>query len=156
MRFLSTRKIANVSAKAKSATAASSGCSDISENISPKADWPRLNHGEHTVEGDAGVVRRLIIDLHLVYEVTLCKLLYRPGQIGRVDAVHGRAGANHRVEAEHGLVRVLVGQTADEVDFRADRPRAAGSALRDYLRDEFSRAVHICSLHHLVAALGMH
>src|SRR5688572_28408388 len=97
---------------------------------------PELDHREHAVEGDLRIAGRLFVHRHAVDYAASCQLFHRPRQVGRVDAVHSGAGANDRVEAEDGLVRVLVRQAADEVYLRADGKLAAGRALRDRLDDE--------------------
>src|SRR5699024_10171463 len=56
--------------------------------------------------------------------------LEHPGEIAGVDAVHGRAGAHHRVEAEDGVLRVRGGEALDQVDLGADRE---GRGLRRVL-----------------------
>ena len=60
--------------------------------------------------------------------------LEHPGQVAGVDAVHRRAGADHGVEAEDRVLRVLRREPVDHVDLGADgegrRARRRGDALR--------------------------
>src|SRR5579885_3917472 len=72
-----------------------------------------------------------------------------------MDAVHGRAGADDRIEAEDELVGMLLGQALDQVDLRANGPLAASGGLLNLLNDVFGRAVEIGGGHDLLATLGM-
>jgi hypothetical protein len=45
-----------------------------------------------------------VVDLNLVAHLAGHQALEDPGQVRRVDAGHGRAGADQRVEADDGLV----------------------------------------------------
>src|SRR3990170_9001869 len=132
----------------------------LNRGLKPAAPWrPKgrryivLLDRQHPLQGDAGVAAGLFVELHLVDDTPCGQLLKRPAEVCRVDAVHGGAGADHRVQAEHQLVRVLAGQAGDEVDLRAHGELRAGRRLRDRLRDELRGAVHVRRLHDLHPAL---
>ena len=100
------------------ATAASSGRSPPSQ----------LRDGQHPLERHPGPFGHVGVDLNLVAHLAGHQALEHPGQMRRVDAGHGRARADQRVEADHGLVRRLVVEPLDQVDLggHADhRPRSA-------------------------------
>src|SRR5690349_7588851 len=73
-----------------------------------------------------------------------------------MDPVHGRAGADNRIEAEDPLVRMLLLEAAHQVDLRADRPLRLGRSGLDLLDYVFGRSVQICSPHHVEGALRVH
>ena len=57
-----------------------------------------------------------------------------------MDAVHGGTGAGHRVQAEHGFIRVVDRQPVDQAKLSTDPPFATRRGQIDLFPDEFSRA----------------
>ena len=72
-----------------------------------------------------------------------------------MDAVHGGAGADDGVEAEDGVLGVLVGEALDEVDLGADGEDGAGGGGGDGLDDEVGRACGIGCVDDVHGALGV-
>ena len=89
-----------------------------------------LRHGEHAVQRDQRVSRDLGVDGDLVDDLAPCQMLQRPEDVGGMDAVHRRAGADDRIEAEDVLVRKFRVEAVDQVDLGADSPgRPGGRAV---------------------------
>ena len=63
---------------------------------------------EHAFESDQGVAFRLGVHLYDVDSDTRHDAFEHPEDVRRMDAVHGGAWADDRVEAEDALVRVFV------------------------------------------------
>ena len=74
----------------------------------------------------------------------------------RVDAVHGRARADERVERHHGFVRVFLVEAVDQVYFGADGDRGAGGCPLDRFDDEVGRAHLVGFQHRVMRAFGVH
>ena len=73
-----------------------------------------------------------------------------------MDTVHRGARADHRVQAEHGLVRVLRGQTVHQVDFGAHGDGGTGGRVGDLLDDVCGGASAVGGVDHLHRAFGVH
>ena len=112
-----------------------------------------LRHGEHAVQRDQRVARDLGVDGDLVDDLAPRQVLQRPEDVGGMDAVHRRAGADDRIEAEDVLVRQLRVEAVDQVDLGADGPGRPGGRRRDGVDDELGRAVTIGGLDDLQPAL---
>ena len=78
-------------------------------------------------------------DLDAVDDAARDELLEHPREVSRVDAVHRRARAHHRVEAEDRVLRVLGGEALHEVDLGADREGRTRRSGLDGLDDEVGR-----------------
>src|SRR5260370_38593547 len=74
-------------------------------------------------------------------------------QVGRVDAVHGRARAHNGVEAEDELVWMLFCQARHEVDLGSHSPLAARRGLLDLLDDVLGRPIKVRGVHYTAPAL---
>ena len=72
-----------------------------------------------------------------------------------MDPVHGRARADHGVEAKDGLVRVLCCQPVHQADLRPNRPSGPGGSICNHRLDVLSRTVVIGCLYHLHRAFRM-
>ena len=83
------------------------------------------------------------------------QLLEHPAQVGGVDAEHGRARADQRVERLDRLSRVLGGQPLHQVDLGGDGEDRAGGGPFDRPDDVVGRPDLVGQLDHLVAALGV-
>jgi hypothetical protein len=70
----------------------------------------------------------LRVDRDLVDDPPRDEVLQHPQQVAGVDAVHRRAGADDRVQAEDRLVRVLVLEPVDQVDLGPDARRCPAGA----------------------------
>ena len=66
----------------------------------------RSGDRQHPLEGHPGPRGHLAVHLNPVAHLAGHQALEHPGQMGRVDAGHGRARADERVEADDRLVRV--------------------------------------------------
>src|SRR5207249_2436301 len=95
-----------------------------------------LDGGEHALQGHFGPLSDFWMHLDLVRDTSGHQLLQYPGQVGRVNPIHGGAGADDRVEAEDELVRILFGETVDQIDLGAHGPLAACGSLTDGLDNE--------------------
>ena len=73
-----------------------------------------------------------------------------------MDAIHGRAGADDRIEAENRLVRVFGRQPVDHVDLGADRQDRTRLGRFDGLADEVGRTRRVGRIHDRHRAFGMH
>src|SRR5690606_33623474 len=91
--------------------------------------------GKHPLEGDPRWKRDVVGDGDLVEHRTLEESVENPGEVTRVDAVHGRTRADHRVEAEDRVLRVVGSEPLHEVDLRADREGGSGGCRLDRLAD---------------------
>ena len=108
-------------------------------------------HLQHALQGDLGVARGVLVHGDAVDDIALFDVLQRPGEVGRVDAVHGGARADHRVEAEHGFVGVLRGKTVHQVDFGAYGDGGAGGRVGDFLDDVGGGAGTVGGVDHVLA-----
>ena len=73
-----------------------------------------------------------------------------------MDPVHRGAGADHWVQAEDGVLRVLGGEPVDHVDLGADRERGGLGGGCNGLPDEVGGTGGIGGVNHLHGALGVH
>src|SRR3954471_21247071 len=69
---------------------------------------PSLRYGQHPIERDHRVRGGLWIDRHLIDDIILRQVLQCPEQVGRMNAIHRRAGADRRIEAKDRFVRQLL------------------------------------------------
>src|SRR5438093_12312266 len=75
-----------------------------------------LPNRQHAFEGDAGVLRGVLVHLHLIDDAAGGEFVEGPCEVCRVDAVHGGAGADDRVEAQDELGGVLAAEARDAVE----------------------------------------
>ena len=68
----------------------------------------------------------------------------------------GGARADHGVEAEHGLVGVLRGETVHEVDFGADSHGGSGRGVGDFLDDVGGGTGAVRRIDHVHRTFGVH
>src|SRR5215207_5980673 len=68
----------------------------------------RLRHQEHALQSHEGIALHGRIDLHPVDDFAVGQMRQRPENIGRMDAIHRRAGTDDRIEAEDLFVRHLL------------------------------------------------
>src|SRR2546421_7677559 len=114
-----------------------------------------LRQGQHLVKSDPGEMRGNRGNGDPVGYPPGDQFLQRPDQVGQVDPVHRRAIADRPVEEADLLVRVGIGQPADQVELGADRPLRAGRRRVQRPDDELGRADQIGGGDHLVPALRM-
>src|SRR5215469_6783429 len=115
-----------------------------------------LSQRQHTLQGNPRPVGRLLVHLHLVDDLAVEQAFEYPGKVGGVDAVHGRAGADHRVEAENQLLRMFLRQAMHEVNLGSYSPLAARRGAFDLLDNVLGRAVEVSRFDYLTAALWMY
>src|SRR5918993_390261 len=106
-------------------------------------------------ECDQGFGPGRVVDPDPVGDPAGHQLLHGPGQVGEVDAVHGRAEADRPVQEGDRLVRVLGGQPVDQVQLGADGPARPGRRRLHYLDDPLGRADLVGLGDNFVAALGV-
>ena len=82
--------------------------------------------------------------------------LQHPRDVAGVDAVHGRAGANHGVETEDLVLRVLIREPLHQVDLRSNGERAAGRSGGYGLGDVVCRARGVGRIDDRHGALRVH
>ena len=102
--------------------------------------WRQFQHG---LEGEACGDGDGLGDGDAVEDFAVLERRKDPGQVARVDAVHGGAGADDGVEAEDGVLWVLGGEALDEVDLGANGEDAAGGGGFDGLDDKVGGAVGV-------------
>ena len=115
----------------------------------------RSDRGQHALQGHPGPGGGLVVDHDPVAHLALDQSLEHPGQVGGVDAEHGRARAHQRVEGDHRLVRGLVVEPLDQVDLGADADDRPGRGLGHGPDDVVGGADQVGGLDHVVGALGM-
>ena len=115
----------------------------------------RRVYGTASMRSSATSASRAVVgvDGDLVDDLAPRQVLQRPEDVGGVDAVHRRAGADDRIEAEDVLVRQLGVEAVDQVDLGADCPGRPGGRRRDGVDDELGRAVAIGGLDDFQPAL---
>src|SRR6266446_7978800 len=106
---------------------------------------------EHALQGDSSPLGCFFIDNYLVDDLAFDQSLKHPGEVGWMDAVHGGARADNRVEAEDELLWMFLCQAMYEVNFGSYGPLASRRSTLDLLYDVLGRAVEIGCLDHLAA-----
>ena len=99
-----------------------------------------LAERQHPFQGEFGVPFDVVRHGDLVVDLAFQQPVQHPKQVGRVDAVHGGTGAGHRVQAEHGFIRVVDRQPVDQAKLSTDPPFATRRGQIDLFPDEFNRA----------------
>src|SRR6266566_1923316 len=98
---------------------------------------------QHALQSYSCPIDYLVINNYLVDNLAFDQSLKHPGQVGRMDAIHGRTGADNRVKAEDELFRMCFCQAMHKVYLRSDRPLASGWSLLNLLDDVLGRTVEI-------------
>src|SRR5699024_1358575 len=111
--------------------------------------------GQHPFQGPAGRLGDVLADADAVDGLPLQQRLEHPGEVAGVDAVHRRAWADDRVQAEDGVLRVLGGQALDQVDLGADGEGGGLGGLFDGAADVVGGAGLVGRIDHGHRALGM-
>src|SRR5260221_5244004 len=84
-----------------------------------------LSQRQHTLQRNPCPISRFLVHFHLVDDLAVEQAFEHPGEVGRVDAVHGRAGADHRVEAEYQLLGMFLRKAMYKVNLSSYSPLAA-------------------------------
>ncbi|MBS1196487.1 MAG: hypothetical protein H6R18_272, partial [Proteobacteria bacterium] len=101
----------------------------------------RSGNVEHPLQRHLGQFGLVWRHLDGVDDTALHQIFQYPGQVLRVDALHGRA---HAGDVGHELDDLAVrqhflGQAIDQIQFGADQPACSGRGLLDGLDDVFGR-----------------
>ena len=96
-------------------------------------------HGEHSIEGYAGIMRSVLIDFDLIDHVAVDKVLQ--GQT-RSGAMRNIVAHTSRVRGVDELVGIRVRQPVNEVEFSSNCP-CIRWCFADRLDDVFSRTVEV-------------
>ena len=122
----------------------------------PTRESRRSGDGQHPLQRHPGPCGHLAVDLNPVAHLAGHQALEDPGQMGRIDAGHGRAGADEGVQADDGLVGRLVVEALDQVDLGGHADHRPGRGRRHAADQVVGRAHQVGHLHHVVGALGVH
>src|SRR6266851_1189395 len=100
-----------------------------------------LSQRQHTLQRNPCPVGCFLVHLHLIDDLAFEQAFKDPGEVGGVDAVHGRAGADYRVEAENQLLGMLLRKAMHKVNLSSYSPLAARRSTFDLLDNVLGRAV---------------
>src|SRR5579859_5649508 len=109
---------------------------------------------EHALQGHTRPVRGFGIDLDLIDDLVLEERFQDPGEIGRVDAIHGGARTDNRIKAENVLLGMLFGEAMHQIDLGGHPPLSASGSALDLLNDILGRAIEVGSFYNFTATLG--
>src|SRR5260370_27109200 len=115
-----------------------------------------LSQRQHTLQRNPCPISRFLVHFHLVDDLAVEQAFEHPGEVGGVDAVHGRAGEAHRVKAEYQCLGMFPRKAMYKVNLSSYSPLAARRGTFDLLDNVRGRAVEVSRFDHLAAALWMY
>src|SRR5258705_13587823 len=77
--------------------------------------------------------------LNAIHNPSFNQVVEHPGEVGRMNPVHCRAGADYRIKTEDQLIAMLRGKPVHHAEFGADCPLRTGLRIRDVSQYELSR-----------------